>query len=309
MWLSRTKVHQITELSIILFRVTIQTQQLHNLTCAMKSPWLRWSIMASKRSLEQRWHSTVGSVEQERSQMQRQGVFYAGWHSSLIVSNGLSWTQHNKAKCGSARGQDSYLVPMLSYLPCAILDILHDLCTQRCMHPLLPSEAWVMWKAREVRELPNWPFQNPWIWTAPYGPCEQRRREGGFSGSELYFLAWQSYTKTMLSAFSLYTVLPFHISHSDFPSSASGFEETNHCAPSKWLNLNLLQVLPSTRFSLHSIFFKVSSSGKYSLPLICTFWSIWYPSVTYTLNKVLLLFSNITLKAADERSNFIVAEL
>lgn len=175
------------------FRISIQIWQLHNLT-----NYLLFGHHPLLRSLEQQWVA----LSRKRRQRLRQGVIYSGWRSSLIVSDGMTWPQHNTAKCGSTKGQDSYLVPMLSYLPCAILDILCDLCTQRCTHPLLPSEAWVMWKAREARELPNWPFQHPWSWTAPYEPCGMRKREGGLSGSEFCFLDWQSYTKSLLSVIS-----------------------------------------------------------------------------------------------------------
>lgn len=182
------------EKGLKLWRLTAQNTEIWKIFVL-----IQWSLPGSdevqgplghhpmQRSLEQRRHS-----EQSWVGRLRLGVIYSGWHSSLIVSNGMSWPQHDKAKCGNERGQDSYLVPMLSYLPCAILDVLRDLCTQRCLHPLLPSEAWVMWKAREAKELPNWPFQHPWSQTAPCGPHGQRKGEGGFSGHELCFLAWQS---------------------------------------------------------------------------------------------------------------------
>lgn len=150
----------------------------------MKFPWLRWSTGAS-------WSSPYAEViraeaaqravlNRRRGKTQRLVVIYLGWHSSLIVSNGMSWPQHDKAKMWQCEvGHYSHLVPMLSYLPCAILDILSDLCTQRCLHPLLPFEARVMWKANEVRELPNSPFQHPWSQTAPYGPRGPKKKEGG----------------------------------------------------------------------------------------------------------------------------------
>lgn len=125
-------------------QVTIPICLLHYLTDILSNEfWLKWRWGAS-------WSSPYAEVIKAEAgqfaalswrrlrQRLRLGAIYSGWHSSLIVSNGMSWPQHDKAKCGSERGQDSYLVPMLSYLPCAILDILRDLCTQHCMHPLLP---------------------------------------------------------------------------------------------------------------------------------------------------------------------------
>lgn len=172
----------------------------------MKSPWHRWSLGTSWSS---RYAEVIraeaaqwAALSKRRRQRLRLGVIYSGWHSSLIVSNGVSWPQHDKAKCGSERGQDSYLVPMLSYLPYAILDILRDL-----LHPALLASSPPLWGLGYVKSQGGERMTKLAIPASVKLDCSlwsmwPEKREGGFSGCEICFLAGWLYTKTLLNAVS-----------------------------------------------------------------------------------------------------------
>lgn len=166
----------------------------------------------------------------------------------------MSWPQHNKAKCGSVRGQDSYLVPMLSYLPCAILDILRDLCTQLCMHPLLP---WVIWGLGYVKSQEGERITKLAIPASLWSMWAEK--EGGWIFWMLALLPGLAVIhKDPAKCYFLY-ILPFHISFSDFPSSKHVWRDKVICSlKATSESLSLLLVLPSTKFSWH--FFSFSKS-------------------------------------------------